>query len=174
MAPQGPNDGVAGGQFVEHAAGEFVEGSATAAAVCAVGRDEKGHEEGAGEEAALGGERVEAAAALGTERGGGLEREREDVGEGGVDERRDVGGGEHAGGGAELVAVAGGVHLGGQQLRQALGGNSENGTGLAWCPGNSTGIVLIHLIALLLPHKARKTHEYSHARIPSASTKTKD
>jgi hypothetical protein len=41
-------------------------------------------------------------------------------------------------------------------------GNSENGTGLAWCPGNSTGIVLIHLIALLLPHKARKTHEYSY------------
>jgi hypothetical protein len=123
MAPQGPNDGVAGGQFVEHAAGEFVEGSATAAAVCAVGRDEKGHEEGAGEEATLGGERVEAAAALGTERGGGLEREREDVGRtaGGVDERRDVGGGKHAGGGAELVAVAGGVHLGGQQqLRQAL------------------------------------------------------
>ena len=114
-----PDDGVAGGQFVEQAAGEFVGGAAIAADACAVGRNERGGEEGAGEEAALCGERVEGGGGAGhAERGGGLEREREGVGEGGVDERREVGGGEHAGEEAERVAVAGGVHVGGQQLRQ--------------------------------------------------------
>lgn len=115
-----PDDGVAGGQFVEQAAGEFVGSAAgTTDDACAVGRDERGGEEGAGEEATLGGERVEGGGGAGhAERGGGLEREREGVGEGGVSERREVRGGEHAGEEAERVAVAAGVHVGGQQLRQ--------------------------------------------------------
>lgn len=50
-------------------------------------------------------------------------------------------------------------------------GNSQNNTGLTRCSENSTGILLIHLIALLLPHEAMKPHA---SYIPSSCTKIKD
>jgi hypothetical protein len=55
--------------------------------------------------------------------------------------------------------------------RRGGGGNSQNNTGLTRCSENSTGILLIHLIALLLPHEAMKPHA---SYIPSSCTKIKD